>query len=63
MRLNNHEEEVLGQCSPHAHHSPQSGRGEKGDGNHGPSAGCFRFGLHTADRHRESEIVGGAFED
>ena len=62
MRLNSHEEEVLGQGSPSSHHKPHSNEGRPGHDHPKMIAGCPRFGHHAADRHRESEIVGGAFE-
>jgi hypothetical protein len=68
MRLNHHEEEVYGsRAAPsaviasitpgaggavHAHNTLPGGS----------RSGCPRFGHHRADSHRESEILGGAFQ-
>jgi hypothetical protein len=62
MRFNQQVEDAIG--SGDLHH-PATSASPRASGSDFPlieaKGGCPRFGNYPADRHRESEIVGGAF--
>lgn len=62
MRLNHHEEEVYGSRTAPAAVIASTTPGGAPASTDKRHAGCPRFGHHSADAHRESEIVGGAFQ-
>jgi hypothetical protein len=61
MRLNHFEEEEIGRAPDLAGESTMS-KSQLG-GTSQLTNGCPRFGYHSADAHRVSEILGGAFAD